>query len=441
MIETEAPMPSEKQLDQQTPEEVDETTKDFDPEVVDKDVLVRRGDGQIQVWRLTGEKNAAGEYWAEGGEQEGVKEDGTPLFPGKYVSARNIGSERQGIRAQELAMNRPGLTPDQLERGSEQLREEVVADLGGEAVDTAGVDEPDPEASDTPGPVLDDIFHHRVVESAAGVIQLDSANEAQATKADVEVEQSDEAIKAEITMLTAEYKHRIARTMDQLAQDAQGGVRGVEGDIEEATGYLGALVRMVEEASSDLEKGWRQYDNGSYSEPTLAHMIEDARNSLHGALSRLAYANGFSSTVHTRLNNLAEAFNQGKVRLSTNEHDFDALMIGMNVTEKPSDTSTEQNQAEVDGWLNAVDEIAQSLPKGELVPDAVGNLRMVSNMLDEMTSQLRYGRFSRDQVIGDLRGAVKRLAGVVDSADMIRKRPILDTDALDKLQRSIKQMQ
>ncbi len=365
--------------------------------------------GNIEVWNLTGEQDERGYYKAQSPVPE--EKDGKVGLPSKWVPERALGDDIQGRLAEELALSRPGLTSEQLERGSEQPDEGVVEDLGEEAVETAGIDEPAPESD------------------ASGAVE-----------ADAEIEKSDEAIKAEIAMSTAEYKHRIERVMDQLAQDAKSGIRGIEGDIEEATGYLGALVRMVEDASSDLEKGWRQYDNGSYSEQTLVHMIEDARNSLHGSLSRLAYANGFSSTVHTRLSNLVQTFNQGKDLLSSSEHDFDAYIIGIKPAEIPTDTSTDQTQAEVDKWLDAVGEISQSLPKGELVPDAAGSLRTVSNMLDELTNQLRYGRFNRDQVVGDLREAVKRLTDVSKTVDTVRRRPILNSDALDNLRRSINQV-
>lgn len=375
----------------------------------------RRG-GNIEVWNLTGHRDEKGNYFAQSTEPD--VRDGKISFPGKWLHERALADDIQGRLAEELAASRPGITPEQMERG-EQLNEFVVEDLGEEAVEATGIEEPEHEEA-LPEEVIDQ-------PETEAEVKLD-------------LEKSDEAIKAEIIMSTAEYKHRIERTIDQLAQDAKSGIRGIEGDIEEATGYLSMLVRMVEDASTALDKGWRQYDNGSYSEQTLVHVIDDARNSLHGSISRLAYANGFSSTVHTRLGNLAQVFNQGKERLSTSEHDFDAWIIGMKASEKPTGTSTEQTQAEVDKWLEAVDEISQSLPKGELVPEAAGTLRMVSNMLDELESQLRQGRFNRDQVVNDMRGAVSRLKNVMDNADMIRKRPMLDSDVLEKLSRNIRQI-
>ncbi len=413
MTETEPLSPSSEQSIQPTKtEEIDgSTTQDFDASVVDKNVLVPRQDGRISPWHLTGAVNSEGKYWAGANAGEIEEKDGKIGRPGKYVHPKTIGDDIQSVLAEKLAMDRPGLTAEQLERGERPI-EGAVEDLGKKAVeaavDASDINEPEPALEPEPGADIE-----------------------------TEAEKPDEAVEAEITMLTAEYKHRIERTLDQLAEDARNGVRGIEGDVEEATGYLHMLVRMVDDASTALDKGWRQYDNGSYSKQTLAHLVDDASNTLHGSISRLAYADGFSSTVSTRLRNLAEAFNQGKDRLAASEHDFDALMIDMKVAETPAGTSTESVQTEVDNWLEAIDEMGQSLPKGELVPDAATNLRTVLNMLDELTNQLRRGYSNHDQVVTDMRGAVNRLKNVIDSARNVDKRPIIDADALDKLRRGI----
>ena len=364
----------------------------------DQTVLIRRSQQEgetvrrIETMRLSSYVDENGRRWAYQVEKD---ENGNEkVIAAKPIAEAGLTDEAQAALAEELALDRPGLTAEQWDRGvspevqtsievseHEPIPEEVIEEIGEEAVEAAGIEEPLPEVEES------------VLEEAAV--------EAPQTE---EVAEDGESSDAALEGVKREYDRQVELVVETMQDEARASLSAIENQAHEIDARVQSLAYMEQSADS-LQKLLSNIDNGNYT-------IEMARTSLRNIAEQELYPfMGASAALSadayleiTRgLGRLNETVEDASYQLRVKQAAYRQVREQMLEGQEDSASIEADRTSEISGALSALQqecsELSQQMPalqeKGQGVHLA---LRKQAARIDMVIQESYSGRIDEDEI-------------------------------------------
>lgn len=314
-------------------------------------ILVRRTSGEISVMNPTDAYDQHNRMLAEGRDA-----DGNVIY--KPIGEKALSPQTQKALAWELAMDRPGLTMEQLERNVQPYVEE---DLGEAALDAA---------------------HVEVVHESSEEIAPESATDQQEV---------------------ANIDNKQAENLSDQKQESILKMRVVVEDLDnEVAPVLGRAGNAIETAKRSTVSAMNTLEDSSAELRQLALGIESRRYSLESARAIVERTIGATLSVSRRLELASEQYQDIPKQLDT----FNELVAEVNqkitqIEDEAAASNADAEATDVRGKLHAIEPMVQEIsivPVTEGLNLAKEKTNLLSGRLKDLYQSLNLGRIDTDEL-------------------------------------------